>query len=186
MMGNVQFSIFNLQAASCDPKGIVQFVIASAAKQSSRRNKGIASSHEALLAMTLPRYLHPRSATPALRAGASVKNPQSGASLVEILVAVGIIASALVIFIAALSTAAFAVRASNQLTTANNLAASQLESIKAAAYVTGTASYPGIAAPPGYSVSNVVTELGAGLQQVTVTVSYTGGSVAVSNYKVNR
>jgi Tfp pilus assembly protein PilV len=120
---------------------------------------------------------HPQSA---------ICNPQSGASLVEILVAVGIMAAALGIFVAALSTGAFAVRASNQLTTANNLASAQLESIKAASYVAGTTSYPAIAAPPGYSVTNVVAQLNPGLQQVTVTVAYPGGSLAVSNYKVNR
>jgi type II secretory pathway pseudopilin PulG len=126
--------------------------------------------------------------TPALRAGASVSNPKSeiGSGLVEILVAVAIVALALTVFVAGLSTGAFAVRASNRLTTANNLASTQLETIKAAGYITGTASYPAIPAPAVYSVTNVVAELNPGLQQVTVTVSYQGGTVVVSNYKVNR
>lgn len=112
---------------------------------------------------------------------------ESGASLVEILVAIAIIVSGLAIFIAALSTGAVAVHSSNTLTTATNLAAVQLESIKAADYMTGTPAYPAISAPAGYSVSNTVTEVGAGLQQVTVTVSWNGEVlVTVSNYKVNR
>ncbi len=117
-----------------------------------------------------------------------ISNPKSeiGSSLVEILVAVAIVALALTVFVAGLSTGAFAVRASNQLTTANNLASTQLETIKAEGYITGTASYPAIPAPPGYSIVNVVTQLQPALQQVTVTVSYQGGSVVMSNYKVNR
>ncbi|MBU0704950.1 MAG: hypothetical protein KKC18_13910, partial [Chloroflexi bacterium] len=89
----------------------------------------------------------------------SIRNPQSGASLVEILVAVAIVASALAILVAALSTGAFAVRTSNRLTTATNLVATQLESIKAEDYVTGTVSYPTIPAPQGYVVTNTVATL---------------------------
>ena len=127
------------------------------------------------------------SATPE-RAGRTCRNRKSeiGSSLVEILVAVSIVALALTLFVAGLSTGAFAVRASNRLTTANNLASTQLETIKAAGYLTGTASYPAIPAPPDYSIVNVVTQLQPALQQVTVTVSYQGGTVVVSNYKVNR
>ena len=116
----------------------------------------------------------------------SNRKSEIGSSLVEILVAVAIVALALTLFVAGLSTGAFAVRASNRLTTANNLAASQLETIKAAGYITDTASYPAIPWPPGYSIVNAVTQLQPALQQVTVTVSYQGGTVVVSNYKVNR
>ena len=101
--------------------------------------------------------------------------------------AVAILASTLVILIAALSTGAFAVRTTDRLTTANNLASVQLETIKAAGYVTGTLAYPAIAAPSGYAVSNAVVELNPGLQQITVTVSFGGDAlVTISNYKVNR
>jgi type II secretory pathway pseudopilin PulG len=114
-----------------------------------------------------------------------IVNRESGATLVEILVAVAIIASALVIFIAALSTGAFAVRTSDRLTTATNLAASQLETIKAALYNPG--GYSTIAAPAGYTITTTSSELGAGLQQITVTVSFGGDQlVTVSNYRVNR
>jgi type II secretory pathway pseudopilin PulG len=124
----------------------------------------------------------------------AIRNPQSkvrnrkseaGASLVEILVAIGILALALVVFIAGLSTGSFAVRASNRLTTANNLAAAQLETIKGAVYNAGGA-YPLVAAPPGYAISLSSSVISTGLQQMTVTVSYAGGAVVVSNYKVDR
>jgi type II secretory pathway pseudopilin PulG len=124
-------------------------------------------------------------------ASAGVSNPQSGASLVEILVAIAIIALALVVFIAGLSTGSFAVRASNRLTTANNLAAVQLESIKAQAYAVASpcgaiGTYAKIAEPPGYAITVATCELSSKLEQVTVTVSYTGGAAVLSNYKVNR
>jgi len=99
-----------------------------------------------------------------------------------------IIASTLVILVAALSTGAFGVRASNQLTTATNLAASQLESIKADEYgdvVSGETSR--IAVPSDYTIAVSRSEIDTGLLQVTVTVSYQGQTlVVVSNYKVDR
>jgi len=119
------------------------------------------------------------------------KKCEIGASLVEILVAAAIIASALVIFIAALSTGAFAVHTSKSLTTANNLAAAQLESIKAQPYTIpsscgATDTYARIAEPPGYAITVATCELSSGLEQITVTISYTGGSIVMSNYKVDR
>jgi Tfp pilus assembly protein PilV len=114
-----------------------------------------------------------------------IKNPESGASLVEILVAVAIISSALTIFVAALSTGAFAVRTSNRLTTATNLASVQLETIKAAPY--NPAGYAAMSAPSNYAINISSSVIITGLQQVTVTVSYQGDSlVTVGNYKVNR
>jgi type II secretory pathway pseudopilin PulG len=114
-----------------------------------------------------------------------IVNRESGATLVEILVAVAIIASALVIFVSALSTGAFAVRTSDRLTTATNLASVQLETIKAAPYSPG--GYSAISAPAGYVIATTSSEIGAGLQQVTVTVSYQGDAlVTISNYKVSR
>ncbi len=111
---------------------------------------------------------------------------QAGATLVELLAALGIIASALAIFITALSTGAFAVRTADQLTTSNNLAASQVESIKGAAY-DAAGAYGLVAAPPGYAIAVSSSEIITGLQQITVTVSFQGEALTVlSNYKVNR
>lgn len=126
---------------------------------------------------------------------------ESGASLVELLAALGIIVSALVIFVTALSTGAFGVRATDQLTNATNLASSQLESIKASAYITGatTSSYALIPSAP-YSISYSISYYSvtcpcftpspaddSGMQHITVTVSYQGTPLIVmSNYKVNR
>ncbi len=112
-------------------------------------------------------------------------DPQSGATLVELLVTVGIVASALVILVAALSTGAFAVRTADRLTTATNLASVQLETIKAAGY--DPAGYAALAAPANYTIQVNSSVVVTGLQQVTVTVSYQGDPlVTLSNYKVNR
>jgi type II secretory pathway pseudopilin PulG len=110
---------------------------------------------------------------------------EAGASLVEILVAVGIISTALVILVAALSTGAFAVRNADQLTTATNLATSQLESIKAEPYDPAGA-YDLVDRPSGYTIAIDSNQIITGLQQVTVTVSFDVGAVTVSNYKVSR
>lgn len=96
-----------------------------------------------------------------------------------------IISMALVVLITALSTASFGVHTSNRLTTATNLAASQLETIKAAPY-DAAGAYPLISTSPGYTITISSQVIITGLQQVTVTVAYEGGTVVMSNYKVER
>ena len=115
-------------------------------------------------------------------------NPPSeeGASLVEILVAVGIISLALAILVGSLAVGALGVQTAHRLTTATNLAADQIEVIKHAAY-DPTGAYPTVSAPPGYTVTVTTAEIDTGLQQVTVTVSFQGETLAVvGNYKVDR
>jgi type II secretory pathway pseudopilin PulG len=111
---------------------------------------------------------------------------ETGASLLEILVALAIVATTLTIFVTALSTGAFGVRSADWLTTATNLAASQLESIKGAAY-DAAGAYDLVAIPPPYAVAVGSNEIITGLQQITVTVSHRGKAlVVISNYKVDR
>lgn len=111
---------------------------------------------------------------------------EAGTTLVEILVAAGIIALALTVLVTSLAVAALGVRWANRITKAGNLAAVQVEVVKDALYDPAGA-YPTIAAPPGYSVDLSATELLTGLQQVTVTVTYEGHVlVVVGNYKVDR
>jgi type II secretory pathway pseudopilin PulG len=126
------------------------------------------------------------------RGKSQIRNPQSaicnqeaGDSLIEILAAVAIISIALVVFISALSTGAFGVRNTDRLTTATNLAANQLETIKAAPY-NAAGAYPPVGASPGYTVTISSRVIVTGLQQVTVTIAYEGGALTVSNYRVNR
>jgi type II secretory pathway pseudopilin PulG len=106
--------------------------------------------------------------------------------LIEVVVAMAIIAMALSVLITALSTGAFGVRTSNRLGRANNLAASQLETIKGSAY-DAAGAYPIVAYPPDYDVSLSHHIVSPGLQHITVSVAYQGETLAVvSNYKVDR
>lgn len=111
---------------------------------------------------------------------------ETGTTLVELLVALAIIALAVTIFIAALSTGSLAVQTTDQLTTANHLTAVQLESIKNEAYDPGGA-YTAVTAPAGYTINITYSQIQPGLQQVTVTVVYQGRPLStISNYKVDR
>jgi type II secretory pathway pseudopilin PulG len=122
---------------------------------------------------------------------------EAGDSLVEILAAMAIVTTTLTVLVVSLSTGVVGVRTADRLVTASNLASVQLESIKAAQYVTGTLGYPAI---PGdaYAIGQEVSYwdgsaftsvpgVDSGMQWITVTVSH-GGDVliAISNYKVNR
>ena len=111
---------------------------------------------------------------------------EAGDSLIELLVALAIISIALSVFVLSLSTGVMGVRNSNRLTTANNLALSQLETVKGADYDAG-GSYSTISTPANYGILLSTHVISSGLQQITVTISYNGADlVSVSNYKVNR
>lgn len=118
-------------------------------------------------------------------AQASGWRSEAGDSLVEVLVAVAIISMALVILVASLSTGAFGVRVSSQLTTATNLVTAQMETIKGAPYDAGGA-YPLVSAPSGFTVITSTSVISPGLQMVTVTIAYEGGELTVTNLKVDR
>lgn len=80
-----------------------------------------------------------------------------GATLVEILVTVGIMAIAVTAFLWALSMGSFGVATVRERVTAENLARTQLEAIKASSYITGAVpiSYTSlytVTAPPGYDI----------------------------------
>jgi type II secretory pathway pseudopilin PulG len=106
--------------------------------------------------------------------------------LVEVLVTVAIISIVLVVFITALSTGSMGVRVANRLTTATNLAATQLESVKAAPYDVG-GGYGIVDRPANYEIVLTTNEITAGLQQVTATVAYDGEVlIELSNYRVDR
>jgi len=115
-----------------------------------------------------------------------VTDREAGTTLIELLVALAIIVLAVAVFITGLSTGSMAVKATDQLTTANHLTAVQLETIKSATYDAGGA-YSLVSTPPGYAISLRSSEIKPGLQQVTVTVSYQGRPLTtISDYKVNR
>ena len=130
---------------------------------------------------------------------------ERGVSLVEILVAVAIMAIVVTIFLAALSTGTLSVGVVRERVTAENLARSQLECIKGHPYITGaipisyTTLCP-VTAPSAYDIgldisywysqTNEFTSVGAndsGMQWITVTIFYNGEpTFTMEEYKVNR
>ena len=116
-------------------------------------------------------------------------NSQRGLGLVETLVAVAILGTAIVTFISALSTGAISVGDNEQETIAQRLAQNQIETVQSAAFdLSGI--YPAIVAPAGYSLTvtaDSVPNTDENIQKITVTVLRDGSNIfTVSGYKVNR
>ncbi len=111
---------------------------------------------------------------------------ERGLGLVESLVAVAILGTAVVAFVIALSTGSIAVREGDQEARAQRLARTQLEEIKAAPYAD---SYTPIV-EPDYDVSvtaGSIPDTGADIQKITVTISRDGSDILiVEDFKVNR
>ncbi len=117
-------------------------------------------------------------------------NSQRGIGLAETLVAVAILGTAVVAFVASLSVGSLTANEQNKETTAQGLAQTQMEYTKNYVYTAGAVTYPILTAPATYSVTvGVVAVPGAdtNIQKVTVTVFKDGVSIiAISDYKVKR
>jgi len=115
---------------------------------------------------------------------------QKGIGLVETLVAIAILGVTAVTFMTALSAGSVSVNTLKQQATGQELARTQMETIKASSYdVTGD-SYTAIAAPDGYDInietdSNIYSD--TDIQTITVEVNYDNQTVTkLENFKVNR
>ena len=115
---------------------------------------------------------------------------QKGLGLVESLVAVAILGTAVTAFIVALSAGSIAVREQEEQVVAQGLAQTQLEYVKSYSYDTEATAYPAIDTPEGYAISvevSPVPDADADIQKITVTISREAEDIlAVENYKVNR
>ena len=113
---------------------------------------------------------------------------ERGASLIEILVAVAIIAIVLTVFLSALSTGAFSVAVVRERVTAENIARSQLEHVKETDFIAGTDHYtPTAISHSGYTVVISATPIITDMQLITVTVFYDDDpTFTIEDYKVNR
>ncbi len=115
---------------------------------------------------------------------------ERGVALVEALVAVAIAGTALVMFLSGMSAGLLSTSQSDRLSTAHELARSQVESTKAATYHAPPYTYASVPAPSGYGVSataNSIAGAGAGIELITVTVTKDGATIfTLQDYKVDR
>ena len=115
---------------------------------------------------------------------------ERGVALLEALVAPAILGMTLVVFIAGLSTGLLSTGQSDRLSTAHELARSQMEYTKAAAYNAAPYSYPTVTPPTTYGVTAAASAIGgadANIEMITVQVSKDGSVVyTLEGYKVNR
>lgn len=113
-------------------------------------------------------------------------------TLVEALVSVAILTLALVVFIAGLSTGVLSSGHSDRLSTAHELARSQMEYVKELPYQAAPATYPTVTPPTGYGVTAAASDVPGGLgdpdiQLVTVQVTKDGAPVfTLEGYRVDR
>jgi Tfp pilus assembly protein PilV len=115
---------------------------------------------------------------------------EAGVALLEALVATAILGMTLVVFIAGLSTGLLSTGQSDRLSTAHELARSQMEYTKAAAYNAAPYSYPTVTPPATYAVAAAASAIGgadANIELITVQVSKDGNAAyTLEGYKVNR
>ena len=134
--------------------------------------------------MPLPRLANQDQST------ASKARSQRGFVLIEMMLAVGIVGTAMLATVVAFSTAANTSDFVDSATTGEWVAISQIELIKTAAYVTTPGVYTSITPPTGYAVSNFTSNVSGGdsnIQIVTVLVTQGGDTVyTTSALKVNR
>ncbi|MEW6034287.1 MAG: type II secretion system protein [Chloroflexota bacterium] len=126
-----------------------------------------------------------------LRRWTAAIQKQGGISLVEVLIALAIVATAVAMFLTSLSTGSRTVALIYERTTAENLARSQLEYTKSLDYTPAPSSYdttPSL--PSGFTLSARSLPLVGrddNIQRIVVTVYRDGESVlSVEALKVNR
>ena len=118
------------------------------------------------------------------------RNGERGMTLIEVLVALGILAAVAGVFLLDMSTSSKAVMISQERVAFDSLAKSQMEDIKAQLY-DGTGAYSKIVIPQdlldqGYDIDWPfdVQELFSGLQEITVTVTHDEKVFTLVGYKV--
>ena len=119
----------------------------------------------------------------------SLRN-QKGISLVETIVAVAILGTAVIAFVVSLSVGSLATNELDKETIAQGLAQTQMEYVKNYLYNPEATTYPVLTPPATYSVTvnvSAVPGADANIQKIMVTVSKDGVILlTISDYKVNR
>ena len=120
---------------------------------------------------------------------------ESGITLIETVVALAILATVAVIFLNGLATTSKAAFITDEQTTAESLAQSQMEWVANADYVYSPAQYSPAPVPSGKDYINYSVNITAeplhdpddGIQKITVAVKHSGETVIIlQSYKVDR
>lgn len=111
---------------------------------------------------------------------------EKGLSLIEVLISLAIIALIAVGFLSGLSTSLRSLVVTEEITTAESLARSQMEYIKNQNYNTG-GNYTQIECPPGYEIVLLTSDLQTGMQKIAVIVNHRDEYVTtLEGYKGDR
>lgn len=122
-------------------------------------------------------------------------SPESGMTLIEMLVLLAILGAIAVTFLSGLFVMSKANYIADEQTTAQSLAQSQMEGIKALSYDYGADEYPTMPFPSDgdyshYSATNTIQPLqnpDTGIQKVTVAIKHYDKAVMIlEGYKVDR
>lgn len=121
----------------------------------------------------------------------TVSSGESGSTLVEVIIAVAILAIAITGLLAGFSTGSLSIRKTDRLITVENLARSQLELTRSQTYLAAPSSYASVTpVPAGYSISSDATSIAgrdANVQKITVTVQYEGNVLlTLEGFKLDR
>ena len=115
---------------------------------------------------------------------------EQGFTLVEALVSVAILTMALMMFLLGLSTGVLSSAQSDRLSSAHELARSQMEYTKELPYQAAPVTYATVTPPAGYTVAANASNVAGGdtkIQLVTVAVTKDGLVVySLEGFKVNR
>jgi len=127
-----------------------------------------------------------------------LRNNEKGLTLIEVLVALGILASVAVVFLLGMSTSSKSVIVSQERVTVERLAKSEMEYIKSYTYNESDPPVygidPDLVIPAGYNISYTAERMDPkkdgyatddGLQKITVTVTHSGEpSITMEGYKL--
>ena len=120
-----------------------------------------------------------------------LRSGERGIALVEVLIAVAILAIATTAYLSALSTTSIAIGKEDRRVTANALAISTVHATRSQSYIVAPSSYPIITqVPQGYSVTSnaeVIAGRDDNVQKIKVIVEFKGRVISVlEDFKVNR